>query len=231
MAEKALGRRRRFCRMVLFDPKRGAAGRKMCQKNRPTVEQMKIVRYGTAKCWKYGFLCVKRGDTGKDPRFENLIHITAQIGGVEHCGEICYHVDKNSLELEVVYDCDIKAWREYFTGIPVKATRSSVYVDFDIDEGNPYHDEIEIFDLKECEASEFAEQISKYSEEQIRNKVQRIHEFEADAAEWKRETDAEAEDLHKYRIVATRVTEIDRQIAKNFGKYGKTKDNYVGLSG
>lgn len=196
----------------------------MCQKEPSPVAQMRIMRYGTAKCWKYGFFCVKRGDAGNDPEFEKLIRITVRSDGRTFCGEICYHADYNSLELEVVYDCDTRSWREYFTGIPVKATRSSVYVDFDIDEGNPYHDEIEIFELKECETSEFAEKISNYSEEQIRKKVQRIHEFEADAAEWKREVDAEAEDLHKYRIVATRVTEIDRQIAKNFGKYGETKD-------
>ena len=185
------------------------------------VEQMKIVRYGTAKCWKYGFFCVKRGDTGKDPEYEKLIRIMVQSDGVTFVREICYHPDYNGLELEVVYDSETRAWREYFTGIPVKATRSSVYVDFDIDEGNPYHDEIAIFELKDCEATEFAEKISKYSEEQIRKKVQRIHEFEADAAEWKRVVDAAAEEQHEYRFVITRTTEIERQIAGNFGKYGK----------
>lgn len=190
---------------------------------------MNITKYGISWCCGYGFFL--RGGSGYRSRFQTSMPIVARstITTVSTRALKWMSGDLYGLKLGttdnnpvyVVFDSDTGTWKEYFSGMTVNlATSYSVDSAFDVDSASNYYDVLSVSTPRECNATEFAEGVSKYSDRQIKEIVGQLRALDEDAVKWKREFDAAVKAVKDERAAKEAgLSSVESKLASGFGKY------------
>ena len=195
---------------------------------------MAITKYGWAHQYGYGFLEGKYGigfstnvsvvdkstpnneKVVVEPAFK-YISLTGKDGKQE------------GQKLYVVFDGD--TWKEYFSGTPIKRaywkygeTRSRYdgYNGYDFDKRSDLgYREFLITDVIIEEAKDFANEIAKYSDKQIKEMVQQFYTLVENAPKWGVNFDKTVEELRRKRDNAN--LSSANSLENNVGKYANIK--------
>ena len=126
----------------------------------------------------------------------------------------------------VVFDSDTGTWKEYFSGMTVNLEefQFSKYgdtVSFDADHLRDFCDFLSVSIPRECNATVFAEGVSKYSDEQIKEIVAQLNTLRSSASEWKAKFDAVVKAVKDERAAKEAgLSSVESKLASGFGKYG-----------
>lgn len=128
----------------------------------------------------------------------------------------------------VVFDSDTGTWKEYFSGMTVNLAKTHSLKDsfgdfysFDADRTPDFCDILSVSTPRECNATEFAEGVSKYSDEQIKEIVAQLNTLRSSASEWKSKFDAVVKAVKDERAAKEAgLSSVESKLASGFGKYG-----------
>lgn len=126
----------------------------------------------------------------------------------------------------VVFDSDTGTWKEYFSGMTVnleefKYRKYGDIVSFDADHVRDFCDILSVSTPRECTATEFAEGVSKYSDEQIKEIVAQLNTLRSSVSEWKAKLDAIVKAVKDERAAKEAgLSSVESKLASGFGKYG-----------
>lgn len=124
----------------------------------------------------------------------------------------------------VVFDSDTGTWKEYFSGMTVNLVADSYSYyqhQFDVDSTPNYCDVLSVSTPRECNATAFAEGVSKYSDKQIKEIVSQLNTLSSSASKWKSKFDAMVKAVKDERAVKEAgLSSVESKLASGFGKYG-----------
>ena len=131
----------------------------------------------------------------------------------------------------VVFDSEAKTWREYFSGLPLYVPTnaleysylpaSPVGIPCDIDVMSlPFCRSLSVSDIHEYNATDFADIVSRISDEEIKEMVRKLYELDTQAKEWSNVFDKTVRDIKEERArKESGVPEIESKLEAGFGKY------------
>ena len=123
----------------------------------------------------------------------------------------------------LVFDSDSSTWKEYFSGITVKIASTAHTATYDVDSRYPdYYGALSVIDPHECTSTEFAEWISRYNDDRIKEMVNQILVVSEEAPQWEQAFLALVTKVRDERAQkeANRLS-LEAKLAAGFGKYGK----------
>ena len=128
----------------------------------------------------------------------------------------------------VVFDSDTGTWKEYFSGMTVNLAKTHSLKDslgsigsFNADVRRDFCDILSVSTPRECNATEFAEGVSKYSDEQIKEIVAQLNTLRSSASEWKSKFDAMVKAVKDERAAKEAgLSSLESKLASGVGKYG-----------
>ena len=188
---------------------------------------MNITKYGISECCGYGFFV--RGSYLSRDVFYTSIRIYAKS---EITTETAYNlhwtefVGSDLDPICVVFDSDTGTWKEYFSGMTVNVVADSYCLAqrqyrFDVDSMPNYCDILTVSRPWRCNATEFAEGVSKYSDKQIKEIVAQLNTLRSSASKWKSKFDAMVKAVKDERAAKEAgLFSVESKLASGFGEYG-----------
>jgi len=195
---------------------------------------MNITKYGISEYYGYGFLVL--GLNGSRSGFYTNITIVARS---EITSETAHYLEwtpgvvqglqsdaTDYNPIYVVFDSDTGTWKEYFSGMTVNVVADSYCLAqrqyrFDVDSMPNYCDILTVSRPWRCNATEFAEGVSKYSDKQIKEIVAQLNTLRSSASKWKSKFDAMVKAVKDERAAKEAgLSSVESKLASGFGKYG-----------
>ena len=135
--------------------------------------------------------------------------------------------NSNNNSVYVVFDGDSGAWKEYFSGMTVGiANSSSAYGDFDVDKMSGYSDVLSVSPPRECNAVQFAEGVSKYTDKQAKEIMEQLRGLSEGAKKWKAAIESLIKDVKDERTKKeASLSSVESKLASGFGKYGNSSSD------
>ena len=201
---------------------------------------MAITQYGISHLYGYGFLHLK-GYSYDSSYFITKFTIQARSKettvtekrldwnagyGYRFEGIKMNEDDRHVFPLFVVFDSDSASWREYFSGMKLAYREDSVYEETSYNVDNlPNPCTVLTFAKPAiCTSTEFANNVSKYSDKQIRDFVRKLNALSESAAKWKLQYEATIAAVKRERAVKEgAVSGIESRLSSGFGKYGSER--------
>jgi lipoprotein len=195
---------------------------------------MNITKYGISEFCGYGIFFM--GGCGFRSGFYTNTEICAEsqittrsAQRLEWTPNVLYGLQldaTNDHRIYIVFDSDTGTWKEYFSGMTVNLV-TSCYVFFEpqcivnVDGMLNYCDVLTVSIPRECNATEFAEGVSKYSDKQIKEIVAQLNTLRSSASEWKSKFDAMVKAVKDERAAKEAgLSSVESKLASGFGKYG-----------
>ena len=122
----------------------------------------------------------------------------------------------------LVYDEDSETWKEYFSGMTIElAYDDKSGWEYDVDCPDICYGVLSALRPRECSATEFAENVSKYSDKEIQEMVGHLRKLNNDAFNWKKELDALVKAVKDERAKKEAdLSSVESKLVSGFGKYG-----------
>lgn len=196
---------------------------------------MNIAKYGISNCVGYGFFAY--GSSGSRDYFYTNKTIVARSASTTDSKRPLKWTPTNMYGLQignsnynpvyVVFDGDSGTWKEYFSGMTVGVVNgSSSYGDFDVDKMSGYIDVLSISSPRECNAVQFAEGVSKYTDKQAKEIMEQLRSLSEGAKKWKAEIESLIKDVKDERVQKEAgLSSVESKLASGFGKYGNSSSN------
>lgn len=193
---------------------------------------MNITKYGISECCGYGFFsCDVYGEHSVFLTNRRIVAgskiTTESAQTLEWTPDVLHGLQldaTNYSPIYVVFDSDTGTWKEYFSGMTVHLVPPSYSFPFavlNVDNMPNYCDILSFSTPRECNATEFAEGVSKYSDEQIKEIVAQLNTLRSSASEWKSKFDAVVKAVKDERAAKEAgLSSVESKLASGFGKYG-----------
>lgn len=197
---------------------------------------MNITKYGISSCVGYGFYVY--GTSGSRDCFYTNKTIVAKSASTTDSRRSLKWTPSNMYGLKignsdyntiyVVFDSDSGTWKEYFSGMTVGLANGSYssYVDFDVDNMSGYSDVLSVSSPRECNAVQFAEGVSKYTDKQAKEIMEQLRSLSEGAKKWKVEIESlikAVKDERKQKEGS--LSSIESKLASGFGRYGNSSSD------
>ena len=197
---------------------------------------MNITKYGISEYCGYGVFYY--GYYGKRSGFYTNISIVASSGITTETEQDLQWIpslvqglklgERSNIQIYVVFDSDTGTWKEYFSGMTVNLANThhlkdshGIFYSFDADRTPDFCDILSVSRPWECNATEFAEGVSKYSDKQIKEIVAQLNTLRSSASEWKSKFDAVVKAVKDERAAKEAgLSSVESKLASGFGKYG-----------
>lgn len=192
--------------------------------------EMNITKYGITENCGYGFYLYNNIEYAYNINFVTNIKVTAKSTTATITESYIDGVPdrERPLTVYVAFDEETGTWFEYFTGLQLSVlgmTRNVVDYFYN-DEYNvdnppfPYSEELLISPPKIYEIHEFAEKISGYTDEWIREYVRLLKSMRERAKKWKQLVDITVQNVINERAKKEAIAgDVESKITSGFGKY------------
>ena len=196
---------------------------------------MNITKYGISEYCGYGFFVCASYRTPGGFYTNTTIFASSEITteSAQILGwtpDVLYGLQLDTTSdhrIYIVFDSDTGTWKEYFSGMTVNVVKGSYFdksfltAAFDADGTPNYCDILSASTPRECTATEFAERVSKYSDEQIKEIVAQLNTLRSSASKWKSKFDAMVKAVKDERAAKEAgLSSLESKLASGVGKYG-----------
>ena len=195
---------------------------------------MNVTKYGISEYCGYGFFVCASYRTPGGFYTNTTIFASSEITteSAQILGwtpDVLYGLQLDTTSdhrIYIVFDSDTGTWKEYFSGMTVNVVADSYCLAqrqyrFDVDSMPNYCDILTVSRPWRCNATEFAEGVSKYSDEQIKEIVAQLNTLRSSASEWKSKFDAMVKAVKDERAAKEAgLSSVESKLASGFGKYG-----------
>ena len=195
---------------------------------------MNITKYGISEFCGYGFFVCASYRTPGGFYTNTTIFASSEITteSAQILGwtpDVLYGLQLDTTSdhrIYIVFDSDTGTWKEYFSGMTVNVVADSYCLAqrqyrFDVDSMPNYCDILTVSRPWRCNATEFAEGVSKYSDKQIKEIVAQLNTLRSSASKWKSKFDAMVKAVKDERAAKEAgLSSLESKLASGVGKYG-----------